>query len=200
MNQKRQWIGGAQVLLIVVLAGCNPAPRQAEQTPASAASHEHQAESSDMEGFAIALVPTQGSSVSGAMMLMSMDGAGGEGMHFSGVISGLSPGKHALHVHEQGDCSAADGSSASGHFNPSASPHGAPEAVVHHAGDLGNIEAGADGRAEVNIHASGLSLKGAANSVTGRALIVHAAADDFTTQPAGNAGARLACGVIQAAN
>ena len=99
-----------------------------------------------------------------------------------------------------GDCSAPDGSSAGGHFNPDNAAHGAPSAVAHHAGDLGNIGAGADGRAEINIHASGVSLEAGNNSVSGRALIVHTDADDSTTQPTGNAGGRLACGVIQTAN
>jgi Cu-Zn family superoxide dismutase len=122
----------------------------------------------------------------------------GEGVHFTGTVTGLPPGQHGFHIHETGDCSAPDASSAGGHFNPTGAPHGAPSAAEHHAGDLGNIEANAEGQAEVNIHANGVSLEEAApNSIKGKAVIVHAAADDLQTQPTGNAGARLACGVIQ---
>ena len=120
----------------------------------------------------------------------------GEGVHFTGKITGLPPGPHGFHIHENGDCSAPDASSAGGHFNPAGVNHGRPDAEPHHAGDLGNIEADASGNAEVNIHVNGVTLAEGANSIKGKAVIVHAAADDYATQPTGNAGARLACGVI----
>ena len=138
------------------------------------------------------LQPTQGSSVRGAVRLDTMD----NGIHFAGMVTGLSPGKHGFHVHENGDCSAPDGSSAGGHFNPGKSTHGAPDAGERHAGDLGNIEADASGTAPVDIHAAGVSLGSGATSVLGKALIVHADPDDFS-QPSGNAGGRLACGIIK---
>jgi Cu-Zn family superoxide dismutase len=146
-----------------------------------------------MEGFAVALGPTKGSQASGTLMVINM----GDGVHFSGLVSGLQPGPHAIHVHEKADCSAPDAASAGGHFNPGNANHGAPDATPHHAGDLGNIVAGKDGRAEM--HASSLSMNPGANSVLGRAFIIHAAADDLKSQPAGNSGARVACGVIQTA-
>lgn len=142
-----------------------------------------------MEMPVVELQPTQGNAVKGTITLMAM----GDGVHFSGTLSGLTPGKHGFHIHETGDCSAPDASSAGGHFNPTSKNHGAPDAAEHHAGDLGNIEADSYGNAEVNVHINGLTL----DAVKGKALIVHADADDFQTQPTGNAGARVACGVVK---
>ncbi|HWP84853.1 MAG TPA: superoxide dismutase family protein [Terriglobia bacterium] len=138
------------------------------------------------------LQPTQGNKVQGTIVLMTM----GSGVHFTGTVTGLTPGKHGFHVHENGDCSAPDASSAGGHFNPEKKAHGTPTAAERHAGDLGNIEADASGTAKVDIHANGITLGSGANSVLGKAIIVHANPDDFS-QPTGNAGGRLACGVIK---
>jgi Cu-Zn family superoxide dismutase len=109
-------------------------------------------------------------------------------------ITGLSPGKHGFHIHEFGDCSAADASSAGSHFNPMKKPHGAPDAAERHAGDLGNLEADASGKAHLELKDSMLKLSGE-NSILGRSVIVHEKVDDWS-QPTGNAGARQACGVI----
>jgi len=115
-------------------------------------------------------------------------------------VAGLTPGAHGFHIHEKGDCSAPDGTSAGGHFNPGAQAHGRSGHGAHHAGDTDNIVADAKGVARIDAHVSGVTLGGgAANDIAGRAVIVHAAADDYTTQPTGNAGARVACGVIKVA-
>ena len=104
----------------------------------------------------------------------------------------------AFHVHERGDCSAVDASSAGGHFNPGAQPHGRNSAGAHHAGDMDNLRADAQGRANVDVRLPAVTLGGgAATDIAGRALVVHANADDYRSQPAGNAGARIACGVIR---
>lgn len=110
-------------------------------------------------------------------------------------VSGLTPGKHGFHIHEFGDCSAPDATSAGGHFNPTHKPHGAPDADEHHAGDLGNLEADSSGKAHLELTDKTLKLSGD-NSVLGLAVIVHAKEDDLKSQPVGNAGGRLACGVI----
>jgi Cu-Zn family superoxide dismutase len=140
------------------------------------------------------LAAASGSLVSGKLTLMPM----GDGVHVSGDIGGLAPGSsHGFHIHETGDCSAADASSAGGHFNPTASTHGKAATGAHHAGDIDNIVADASGVAHVNTHVMGVSLGGgAANDIAGRAFVVHAAADDYATQPSGNSGARIACGVV----
>lgn len=113
-------------------------------------------------------------------------------------IGGLSPGLHGFHVHEWGDLDCADGMCTGGHFNPSGEAHGAPDAPIRHAGDLGNLEAGANGVAEYKRLDTRLKLNGP-DSILGHGLVIHAKADDFTTQPTGNAGARLATGVIGSA-
>jgi Cu-Zn family superoxide dismutase len=120
------------------------------------------------------------------------------GVRVQGTISGLTPGSHGFHVHEFGDCSAPDFTSAGGHFNPTGEPHGAPDAPKRHEGDLGNIQAGADGSVNVDYTDSRLDFDGD-DSVLGRGVIVHEKADDLKTQPTGDAGGRLACGVIGAA-
>jgi len=145
------------------------------------------------QGPSVTLKPTQGSIVNGTVSVATM----GTGVHFTGTVTGLTPGKHGFHLHEIGDCSAPDATSAGGHFNPDKKAHGDPKAPEHHAGDLGNIEVDSSGTAKVSIHGAGLTLASGANSVMGKAIIVHAAEDDLKTQPTGNAGARLACGVIQ---
>ena len=118
-----------------------------------------------------------------------------DGIRVVADITGLKPGKHGFHIHEYGDCTADDGSSAGGHFNPDNVKHGAPTDSVRHAGDLGNIEAGQDGNAHLEITDSLVSFSGP-RSIIGRGVIVHGGEDDLTSQPSGNAGPRVACGVI----
>jgi Cu-Zn family superoxide dismutase len=124
--------------------------------------------------------------------------AEGNGVRVVGSFSGLTFGEHGFHVHEKGDCSAPDATSAGGHYNPATKPHAARDAAERHAGDLGNLKADPYGLARVDFVDTGISLSGP-NSIIGKAVIVHAKADDFKTQPTGDAGARVACGVIEAA-
>ncbi len=111
-------------------------------------------------------------------------------------VEGLPPGKHGFHIHECGDCSAPDGMSAKGHFNPGRHHHGGPSAAERHAGDLGNLNANAQGVADYERTDSVIHMTGS-DSFLGKAVIVHEKVDDYKTQPTGNAGARIACGVIQ---
>lgn len=144
----------------------------------------------------VILASASGSLVSGKLMLTPM----GNGVHITGEVGGVLPGStHGFHIHENGDCSAADASTAGGHFNPAGQPHGRAIRGAHHAGDSDNIVADASGVTKINTHIMGVSLGGgAANDIAGRAFVVHAAADDYASQPSGNAGARVACGVIRA--
>jgi len=120
----------------------------------------------------------------------------GEQVLVEARISGLTPGLHGFHVHERGNCTAPDGSSAGPHFNPHSGAHGGPESSSRHAGDLGNIEAGANGVAVYRAEVRGISLGTGVDSIIGRSVIVHEKPDDLSSQPAGNSGARLACGLI----
>jgi Cu-Zn family superoxide dismutase len=113
-------------------------------------------------------------------------------------IQNLKPGKHGFHIHEKGDCSAADAASAGAHFNPTQKHHGGPMTSDHHSGDLGNIEADASGKAHLDWKGK-LSLSGT-DSIIGKSIVVHEKEDDLKTDPSGNSGARIACGVINAAD
>jgi Cu-Zn family superoxide dismutase len=110
----------------------------------------------------------------------------------AGEVTGLTPGKHGFHIHMFGDLRSPDGTSAGGHYNPKGHPHGGPDSKERHEGDLGNIEANEAGVAKVNVKATGLDL----SKVIGRSVVVHAKADDLKSQPAGDAGPRIAVGVI----
>ena len=182
---------------LLLLAACE---KQKEPAPAPAPTPPPAEEKAKAEAIPPAramaeLKPTEGSTVSGTVTFSSENGA----VRVVAVIEGLQPGLHGFHVHEYGDCSAPAATSAGGHFNPDGAPHGSPEVPLtqRHAGDLGNVEADAGGKAHYERVDPGLSLAGP-NSIVGKAVIVHAQPDDLTTQPVGNAGPRLACGVIQA--
>jgi superoxide dismutase, Cu-Zn family len=111
-------------------------------------------------------------------------------------VEGLKPGQeHGFHVHEKGDCSSGDGMSTGGHFNPTGKPHG-PQDADHHVGDLPALKADANGRADARFHVTGVTVGSGVTDIVGKGLIVHAMPDDYRTQPTGNAGGRIACGVI----
>jgi Cu-Zn family superoxide dismutase len=138
------------------------------------------------------LTPTQGNSMRGLVMFHQMD----DRLMAHVKISGLVPNSdHGFHVHEVGNCASADGTSAGGHFNPDGKPHG-PQNAAHHAGDLPALKADANGNVDQKIMLTGLTVADGPTSVVARSVIVHAQADDYATQPTGNSGARIACGVI----
>jgi len=137
------------------------------------------------------LHPTQGNTVEGTVHFLAVAG----GVNVKASLKGLAAGSHGFHVHEFGDCTAPDATSAGGHFNPRGEPHGAPTDAHRHAGDLGNIQATSDGTATLEWTDPQMKLDGS-DGVAGHAVIIHANADDLKTQPTGNAGGRVACGVI----
>ncbi len=150
------------------------------------------AQAADETTKAIAVLgAASGSSVAGTVTFTS----GSDGVKVVADITGLKPGKHGFHIHEFGDCSAADGKSAGGHYNPTKHEHGAPDVENRHVGDLGNIEADASGKAHLEMTDKMLKLSGD-NSIIGYGVIVHEKVDDLKTQPTGDAGGRVACGVI----
>jgi superoxide dismutase, Cu-Zn family len=141
---------------------------------------------------AIAIIsPAPGGKVHGEVSFLKTEG----GIKIVADVTGLTPGKHGFHIHEFGDCSAADLMSAGGHFLIPGESHGAPGEPDSHKGDLGNLEADSSGMAHYEWLDPNISLTGA-NSIIGRSVIIHASVDDLKTQPAGNAGARVACGTI----
>ena len=141
------------------------------------------------------LKPTKGSKAFGEATFEQV----GDKVHVVIFVQGLKPGQeHGLHIHEVGDCGSGDGMSAKGHFNPHGKPHGNPGGSERHAGDLPALKANKEGRANVQVDVDGITVVPGPSSVVGRGLIVHADPDDYKTQPTGNAGARIACGVIEA--
>ena len=139
--------------------------------------------------------PASGSQVQGAVKFTQI---GPDRVRVTGEITGHSAGLKGFHIHEKGDCSAPDAMSAGGHFNPHKMKHGGPYDPVKHSGDLGNINFNEQGTAKVNFTVGDISVsKDKVDGIIGRAVIVHAAVDDLTTDPTGNAGGRVACGVIK---
>ena len=185
MTEHRSWMLFFLFLPVVVLIGCGQTEQPVEQAAAPAEPKAKTAQAT--------LQPTQGNTVQGTVHFEEDMGE----THVEIHLTGLTPGKHGFHIHETGDCSAPDASSAGGHFNPDAKPHGAPDAAEHHLGDLGNVEADSGGMVMVDLHSDSLSLEPGPNSIIGRAVVVHGGEDDLKGQPAGNAGPRVACGVIQ---
>ncbi|MFL6515384.1 MAG: superoxide dismutase family protein [Chthoniobacterales bacterium] len=151
------------------------------------------ANAQDATRATVKLEPKSGSKVTGTVTFTKS----GDDVEVSGDIENLTPGKHGFHIHEKGDCSAPDASSAGGHFNPSHQHHGGPATAERHAGDLGNIDADKSGKAHVQWKGK-MSLSGA-DSIIGHSVVVHEKEDDLKTDPSGNSGARVACGVIEAA-
>lgn len=173
-----------QALLIALILLVASALTTWAQTPA---------EKSSTPLKAVALLhPTAGNQVSGTVTFTEV----ADGVQVRAEISGLTPGNHGFHIHEFGDCSAADASSAGAHFNPTNKPHAGPDAAERHEGDMGNVQADASGKARLEYVDHQISLTNAQRSAIGRSVVVHAKADDLKSQPAGNSGARVACGVI----
>jgi Cu-Zn family superoxide dismutase len=146
-------------------------------------------------GATAQLKPTAGNAASGTVRF---EQSGGK-VVVTAVITGLKPNsEHGFHVHEKGDCSAPDAMSAGGHFNPGGKPHGHYGKAERHGGDMPNLRADAAGATRVKWETELLSVGSGAADVIGRSVVIHRDPDDYTSQPAGNAGPRLACGVIVA--
>ena len=168
MRHETRLLGAVLILLTSALVGAT-ARAQTTQPSASAV-----------------LIPTEGNDLQGTVTFIQTP----EGVRVQANLTGLTAGtEHGFHVHQYGDCSASDGTSAGGHFNPHGADHAGPDAASRHVGDLGNSEATYD-RVDTQLAFEGES------SIIGRAVIVHGGIDDLSSQPSGAAGPRIACGVI----
>jgi len=169
-----------------------PEPPKAEEPPPPPEKAE--APKPEPRTLEVPIEAKSGSKLKGKATLTETDG----GVHVALSVEGVAPGgDHGAHVHEKGDCSAPDGASAGGHFNPAGNEHALPTTAKRHLGDLGNLTVGKDGKGTIDITIPGANLKaGDPNSFAGKAIIVHAKKDDGG-QPVGNAGDRLGCGVIK---
>ncbi len=167
-----------------------PAATDAPAASAAPAAEPPKAEPRTLE---VTLESKSGSKLAGKATLSEVDG----GVKVVLSVEGVKPGgEHGAHVHEKGDCSAPDGASAGGHFNPQGNDHALPTVAKRHLGDLGNLTIAKDGKGSLEITIPGANLKaGDPNSFAGKSIIVHAKKDDGG-QPTGNAGGRIGCGVI----
>jgi len=164
------------------------------------ATMEHADQFEDITKAVAVLHPTQGNNVRGTIYFERVTH---KDTRVTGTITGLTPnGTHAIHVHEYGDCTAPDATSAGGHYNPQGHHHALPdEDTQRHAGDLGNLRADANGKATIDITVGTMTPAGVHHPVIGRAVIIHADSDKgLAKQPTGAAGGRIACGVIGVAN
>ncbi|MEM5429354.1 superoxide dismutase family protein [Cupriavidus oxalaticus] len=189
----------ACVAATVVLAGCSGSGKSASAsssaTGASASASAASSSATSGARAAATLQPKSGTNTAGTVTFQQQPG----GVLMTAAITGLPPNTvHGFHVHEKGDCSAPDAMSAGGHFNPGGKPHGQMTMPDHHAGDMNNLTADSSGNARVSMLLPSLSVGTGANSVIGRAVVVHKDPDDYKTQPTGNAGGRIACGVVAA--
>lgn len=173
-----------RVIALLTLAGltsCSPAESSARAGD----------DAPDVTHAVCTLAPTDGNAAAGVVHFEKV----ADGIKITARVTGLTPGSHGFHVHQWGNLDCGDGTCTGGHFNPDGKNHGAPDDAERHVGDFGNLEADAAGVASYERVDRMVKLSGA-HSVIGRAIIVHAAADDLKTQPTGAAGARVAYGVI----
>jgi len=178
---------GAGVLWVICnnpskVAAADSRVRLAAEAPASAIAAIHNAKSVKDE-------------ITGLVTFTQTD----KGVRIVADVTGLKPGKHGFHIHESADLSAPDLKSAGGHFNPGHAKHGGPDSEMHHAGDLGNLVADEKGHATLDRVFEGLSVAGEKDGVIGHSVVIHAGEDDLKSDPAGNSGARIAAGAIEAA-
>lgn len=180
------------ITLLLFFSGCTTGTKQEENQEDSV---KEQNDNEEKPSAKASMEAASGSNVTGEVNFTEESGS----VRLVLSVSNLTPGEHAVHLHEKGDCSAEDASSAGGHWNPTMKPHGKRDGGgAYHKGDIGNMNVGADGRGTMDLSVEGWSIGGAdSTNIVGKSVIIHEKADDFTSQPAGNAGARLSCGVIK---
>ncbi|HLS27346.1 MAG TPA: superoxide dismutase family protein [Opitutales bacterium] len=182
--------------LSFALIGCQPEAETNSTTAAETPAEEDSAEENLVRVAIAELQPTEGNNVSGTVTFTRVEGGIQVAVDLQGFEEG--PSERGFHIHEIGDCSAPDATSAGGHFNPENRPHGPRDSEERHIGDLGNITVDADGTARKEFIDPLLTFDGP-NSILERSVIVHAQRDDLESQPTGDAGGRVACGIIQIA-
>jgi Cu-Zn family superoxide dismutase len=185
---KSYWI---HFLLLISVAACQT---QETEEPSAAAEPEGTREEIQEVVAAAELAPRSGSELAGRAVFTKTNGE----VRFDVEIRNVEPGPHAVHIHENGDCSAEDASSAGGHWNPTGEEHGKWGEPPFHLGDIGNIEVGEDGTGSLTMSADLWSIGDESDhDVVGKAIVVHSGADDFESQPSGAAGERIGCGVLE---
>ncbi len=187
-------VGWRIALPLLLLAVCAPSSDQLPKDEEHGGQQENRVPAAGLEAVS-QLKPMAGSTVEGIVSFRETNGK----LRIVAHVTGLLAGKHGLHIHENGDCSSPKGQDAGGHFNPHQSEHGGPDSSDHHAGDLGNIEADGSGVAHLEMTVDSAALSEGPKSVLGLGILVHSEEDDLLTQPDGDAGVPLACGIIELA-
>ncbi|MDP5120880.1 MAG: superoxide dismutase family protein [Spirosomaceae bacterium] len=178
------------VICSTLILSCNNA-----ETTEETSTEEMTEEVAEMKTVNVAMLAKSESTLQGNVMFTEE----GNEVTMKVDISGVTPGEHAIHIHQTPDCSSADGKSAGGHWNPAMEDHGKWGEMDHHAGDIGNLVADAEGKATLTFSTDKwcIGCEDSTKNILNRAIIIHADVDDFKTQPTGNAGGRIGCGVIQ---
>lgn len=179
------------VICSALVFSCN----NAETTEETVTEETTVEEAADVKTVNVAMMAKSESTLDGNVMFMQE----GNEVTMKVDISGIAEGEHAIHLHQTPDCSSADGKSAGGHWNPAMEDHGKWGDMDHHAGDIGNLVADADGKATLTFTTDKwcIGCEDSTMNILNHAVIIHADVDDFTTQPTGNAGGRIGCGVIE---
>ena len=181
---RRQIVAGGCVCILVATVSCG-AKEEGSET-------EVQTES--VRRATAYINPRSGSDLGGSAIFIN----DGTRVELQVSLEQAPPGEHAVHIHDTGDCSAEDASSAGGHWNPTAEDHGQWDTAPFHLGDIGNVVVDEEGKGSLSLITDRWSMGGGgANDILGHAVVVHAGSDDFTSQPSGAAGARIGCGVIK---
>lgn len=190
----------AMALLIAASYNCKEVKKDAQEATdeVEAAAKEMTAKTVEVETIKFKMEPKSDSNVTGDVTFTE---EGGKVM-MTALLTGLTPGEHAIHIHDKADCSSADGKSTGGHWNPTSTPHGKWGAKEgYHKGDIGNFMADSEGNATVEFTATDewcIGCDDDTKNIVGKGVIVHQGVDDFTSQPSGAAGARVSCtGIIQ---
>lgn len=181
---------------VLVISGCKNENRADDAAPAETNQTTQNAEGEEARKITVDIESKSGSNLSGNAVFTEENGE----VTFTAVVDGLSEGLHAIHLHESADCSAEDGSSAGGHWNPTKEKHGKwGDATGYHRGDIGNFKVDANGNGTVTLTTDQwcIGCDDPNKDIVGKAVVVHDGVDDFTSQPAGDAGTRVGCGSIR---
>lgn len=179
---------------IIFATACKDNKKETEEVIETEAKEVKEKESSKKE-IKIALSPKSDSNVSGSVKFIEENGE----VQMIAYVKGLEEGEHAIHIHQEADCSSPDGKSTGGHWNPTAQPHGKwGNENGYHKGDIGNFSVDANGKGEVKFSTNEwcIGCGDETKDILGKAIIVHQGIDDFTSQPSGAAGSRVSCGGI----
>ena len=179
----RKYFSIGFLVIAFILSGCGQQQQSGNQQA-------QQPETNFTKAVAV-IHPTEGNNVGGSVTFENTT----DGVQVNATLNGLDKGRHGFHIHQYGDCTAGDGTSAGGHYNPTGNDHGAPTQDDRHMGDMGNVTADGEGNATLQYTDPMIELNGP-NSIIGRGIILHAGEDDMTSQPSGAAGPRIGCGVI----